>query len=177
MKRRKYHDESTKVSMVSVSRVAGPPQIGQVVLRNSGLVASGDCPVGRNSTSSGASTGSWSVGHGDDAVVGAVDDGDGASPEALARDQPVAEAVVDRARADALGLQPLDGPGLGGGDVQPVEPLAVDLLAVPGVGPAGPAVWSTVLVPALGGLHGAHDRAARRPGRSPSRGRPRQARP
>ena len=36
VKRRKYHDESTKVSMVSVSRVAGPPQIGQVVCRNPG---------------------------------------------------------------------------------------------------------------------------------------------
>ena len=32
-KRRKYHEESTKVSIVSVSRVAGPPQIGQVVRR------------------------------------------------------------------------------------------------------------------------------------------------
>src|SRR5450631_3432285 len=61
---RKYHDESTKVSMVSVSRVAGPPHTGQVVWRNSGLVANGDSPVGRNSTSSGASTGNWSVGTG-----------------------------------------------------------------------------------------------------------------
>ena len=60
--RRKYQDESTKVSMVSVSRTAGPPSIGQVVFRNDSLVASGDCPVGRNSTSSGASTGSWSKG-------------------------------------------------------------------------------------------------------------------
>ena len=45
--RRKYQDESTKVSMVSVSRMAGPPQIGQVVLRNAGLVASGDCAGGQ----------------------------------------------------------------------------------------------------------------------------------
>jgi hypothetical protein len=30
-KRAKYHDESTKVSMVSVSRLAGLPQEGQVV--------------------------------------------------------------------------------------------------------------------------------------------------
>ena len=35
--RRKYHDESTNVSIVSVSRVAGPPHFGQVVLH----------PVGR----------------------------------------------------------------------------------------------------------------------------------
>src|SRR5580693_4352085 len=63
-KRKKYHDESTKVSSVSVSRVAGPPSIGHVVSKNSSLFTSGDCPVGRNSTSSGASTGSWSSGTG-----------------------------------------------------------------------------------------------------------------
>ena len=51
-KRRKYHDESTKVSIVSVSRVAGPPQIGQVVCRKPSWKRSGDSPVGRNSTSS-----------------------------------------------------------------------------------------------------------------------------
>ena len=63
-KRRKYHDESTNVSMVSVSRRAGPPQIGQVVWRKPSCKASGDCPVGRNSTSSGATIGSWSSGTG-----------------------------------------------------------------------------------------------------------------
>jgi hypothetical protein len=50
--------------MVSVSRVAGPPQIGQVVWRKPGFDASGDWPVGRNSTSSGASTGSAAEGTG-----------------------------------------------------------------------------------------------------------------
>ena len=63
-KRRKYQDESTKVSIVSVSRTAGPPQIGQVVFRNPSWRRSGDSPVGRNSTSSGATTGSWSSGTG-----------------------------------------------------------------------------------------------------------------
>ncbi len=63
-KRRKYQDESTNVSMVSVSRTAGPPQVGQVVLRKPSCRRSGDSPVGRNSTSSGASTGSWSSGTG-----------------------------------------------------------------------------------------------------------------
>ena len=53
-KRRKYHDESTKVSIVSVSRVGGPPQLGQVVCRKPSWSRSGDSPVGRNSTSSGA---------------------------------------------------------------------------------------------------------------------------
>ena len=32
--RSKYQEESTKVSMVSVSRSAGPPHRGQVVCRN-----------------------------------------------------------------------------------------------------------------------------------------------
>src|SRR5260370_15654932 len=62
--RKKYQDESTKVSIVSVSRTAGPPQMGQVVRRNPSWYLRGDSPVGRNSTSSGARTGSWSSGTG-----------------------------------------------------------------------------------------------------------------
>src|SRR5918997_1031865 len=71
-KRRKYHDESTKVSIVSVSRVAGPPLVG----------------------------------HGLDAVLVAVHDRDRAAPVALPGQQPVPQAVVDGAAADALLLQP-----------------------------------------------------------------------
>ena len=62
--RRKYQDESTKVSMVSVSRRAGPPQAGHEAFRKPSWVVSGDCPVGMNSTSSGRSTGSWPTGTG-----------------------------------------------------------------------------------------------------------------
>ena len=40
-----YQEEQTKVSMVSVSRRAGPPQRGQVVCTNSGSPASGELPV------------------------------------------------------------------------------------------------------------------------------------
>ncbi len=47
-----------KVSMVSVSRSAGSPQIGQVVYCQVGCSFSGLSPVGRHSTSSGSSTGS-----------------------------------------------------------------------------------------------------------------------
>ena len=43
-KRRKYHDESTNVSIVSVSRRAGPPHAGHVTLTNSGTCASGESP-------------------------------------------------------------------------------------------------------------------------------------
>ncbi len=55
--RRKYQDESTNVSIVSVSRSAGPSHKGQVVWRKVGCRAKGDSPVGRNSTSSGARIG------------------------------------------------------------------------------------------------------------------------
>ena len=61
-KRRKYQLESTKVSIVSVSRSAGPPHLGHVVLRNESLVASGERPDGSKVTSSGARTGNWSTG-------------------------------------------------------------------------------------------------------------------
>jgi hypothetical protein len=46
------------VSIVSVSRVAGPPQTGQVVFFQVGCSFSGLSPVGFHSTSSGNSTGS-----------------------------------------------------------------------------------------------------------------------
>ena len=92
------------------------------------------------------------LGHGHHAVIGAVDGGDRTAPEALARDEPVAEPVVDLALADALLLEPFDGAGLGGVDVEPVQEVAVDLLALAGVRPAA------LVVPTRRRLHGAHDR-------------------
>ena len=57
------------MSMVSVSRRAGPPQIGQVVCRKPSWSASGRLRrSGRNSTSSGASDRQLVLGHRDDAV-------------------------------------------------------------------------------------------------------------
>ena len=58
-------------------------------------------PVGRKSTSSGSSTGSWSSGTGTSPHSRAVDDRDRRAPVALAADQPVAQAVGDRALARA----------------------------------------------------------------------------
>jgi hypothetical protein len=52
------------VSIVSVSRVAACPQMGQVVCDQVGCSFSGLSPVGRHSTSIGSSTGSWSSGTG-----------------------------------------------------------------------------------------------------------------
>src|SRR5215203_1769965 len=63
-KRRKYHDESTNVSSVSVSRRAEPPQRGHVVSRNVFEVVRGESPDGRNSMSEGSSTGKEDSGTG-----------------------------------------------------------------------------------------------------------------
>ena len=66
----------------------------------------------------GSEDGQLVLGHADDPVDRAEDNGDGASPVPLARHQPVTEAVVDGAEADPLLLDPGDGPLLGGTDVQ-----------------------------------------------------------
>src|SRR5713101_450955 len=47
--RRKYQDESTKVSIVSVSRRAGPSHFGHVVFTQSVAAASGEIPCGARS--------------------------------------------------------------------------------------------------------------------------------
>ena len=88
------------------------------------------------------------VGHRHGAVVGAVDDRDRAAPEALPGQQPVAQAVVDLALADALLLEPVDRLGDGVGLVEAVEPLAVDGRAVADV---------RLAFPAVGRLHRADD--------------------
>src|SRR6266849_985680 len=61
--RAKYQDESTKVSMVSVSRVASPPQRGQTTYFQVGWRSSG-LPGRSNSTSSGSFTGKSAPGTG-----------------------------------------------------------------------------------------------------------------
>src|SRR6266851_9860812 len=55
--RMKYQDESTKVSMVSVSRFAGLPHFGHERLTKDGVFASG-LPVPSGTRSSGSTTGS-----------------------------------------------------------------------------------------------------------------------
>ena len=59
-----YQDESTNVSIVSVSRFAGFPQRGQVVFTKDATWASGEPPRPVNSTSRGSTIGSWSYGTG-----------------------------------------------------------------------------------------------------------------
>ena len=62
-KRRKYQDESTKVSIVSVSRRAGCPHFGHVQRRKSSRLRSG-LPLPSGTQSSGRTTGNWSSGTG-----------------------------------------------------------------------------------------------------------------
>ncbi len=57
VKRRKYQEESTNVSIVSVSRTAGSWQTGQVVLVNASFSRKGDPPVPVKVTSRGRMTG------------------------------------------------------------------------------------------------------------------------
>src|SRR5215470_10329689 len=64
--RRKYHDEPAHCGIVSVSRFAGPPQLGHCVLTQSSIAASGDSPVpvGWYRSTSGKRTGKSSSGTG-----------------------------------------------------------------------------------------------------------------
>ena len=105
---RAYQDESTNVSIVSVSRRAGPPHVGHVTLTNSGTCASGESPRPVNCVTIGSSHGQLVVGHRDDAVLLAVDHRDRRAPVALARDAPVLQPVLDRPLADAALLRERD---------------------------------------------------------------------
>ena len=62
--RRKYQDESTNVSIVSVSRRAFPLQRGHLVFTQSFAASSGERPSGAKSSISGSSTGRSSCGTG-----------------------------------------------------------------------------------------------------------------
>src|SRR4051794_17930722 len=65
-KRRKYHELSTKVSIVSASRRAGDPSTGFGTFTQSVAPPSGEVPFGVRFRPSvgGSSTGSWSSGTG-----------------------------------------------------------------------------------------------------------------
>ena len=88
------------------------------------------------------------VGHGHDPVVRAVDDRNRTAPEALARDQPVAQAVVDLGVAVRVLGEELGRARLRRGDVETVQESGVDLRAVAGEGAA---------VEAVGHLRRVHD--------------------
>ena len=102
--RRKYHDESTNVSIVSVSRRAGPPHFGHVTfdelrdLRERRIAAAGEVRHLRQLDRQ------LFVRHRHDAVLLAVDHGNRRAPVALARNAPVLQPVLHLALADALGF-------------------------------------------------------------------------
>ena len=91
------------VSIVSVSRRAGPPHFGHFAFTNSGTLASGDCPCPVSSTFSGSRTGKI-VRHRHDAALRAIDHRDRRAPVALARNAPILQPVGDLGFADAFGL-------------------------------------------------------------------------
>ena len=99
VKRAKYQDESTKVSMVSVSRRAGLPHCGQATCFQVGWRSSG-LPGTSNDTSSGSDNRQLVLRHRHDAAGLAMDDRDRAAPVALARDAPVAQAEIHLALGD-----------------------------------------------------------------------------
>ena len=102
-KRAKYHDESTKVSIVSVSRTAGPPQFGQVTCFQVGWRSSG-LPGFSKLDIVGKLHRQILLRHRHDAAGRAMDHRDRAAPIALARDAPVAQAILRLPLADRLAL-------------------------------------------------------------------------
>src|SRR3954463_7356419 len=100
----KYQDESTKVSIVSVSRRAGLPHTGHWQERKSSRLFSG-LPLPSGTQSCGRTTGRVLFRHGHGAVHVAMDDGNRRAPVALAADAPVAQAPGGLLLAQALLLQ------------------------------------------------------------------------
>src|SRR5487761_1271223 len=92
----KYQPESRKLSLTSVSRLDGSPQIGQGTLTQSSTWASGE------------EHGQLRLGHADGAVDGAVDDRQRRSPVPLSRDDPVAKPELDVAATGAARLEHID---------------------------------------------------------------------
>ena len=81
--------------MVSVSRWAGPPHLGQAQSRKDREVGRGEAPLPGKATSSGRRTGRFSAFSGTTPQVRAVHGGDGGAPVALAGQAPVLELEGD----------------------------------------------------------------------------------
>ena len=80
----KYQDESTKVSIVSVSRRAGLPHVGQCDVQEVARACSAGCRVPSGTQSSGSTTGRSFSGTGTAPQRVAMDDRDRRAPVALA---------------------------------------------------------------------------------------------
>ena len=87
MYRSKYHEDSTNVSMVSVSRFAGRPHFGHGTFTKESRSGKGDRPLAGNSMSVGSTTGRSSSGTGTMPHVSQKITGMGA-PQYLCREIP-----------------------------------------------------------------------------------------
>src|SRR3974390_2843363 len=145
VKRAKYQDESTKVSMVWVSRRARPPPApgalwaldvfpGRVAVERIARLVEGHVFRQRHRQ--------FFFRHRHRAAFVAVDDWDWAAPIALARDAPVAQAVVNlalrhRKIVARLPLQPLGDFFLCFVDGHAVEEARIDHVSLADVGSVG----------------------------------------
>ena len=154
-----------------VSRSAGPPRAGQVVLEERGVRRERGAPRGVHRHVVGRQHWQGLARHGHRPACGAVDDWDGTAPEALARDEPVAQAVVHLGRAAGLALEerrwrprwPRGPPGADRGKSE--------LILVP-----APTTRRRRLPRSPRGALRSEGRPGRTVSRSRSRGRPRRAR-
>ena len=127
--------------MVSVSRRAGPSHLGHLTFFQVGWRSSG-LPGLSKVTSSGSVTGKSFSGTGTVPHVVAVDDRDRTAPIALARNAPVAQAIIDlalrhRTVAARVFLQPLGDLFLRRLDGHAVEEARIDHGAVAVIGDVG----------------------------------------
>ncbi len=132
-KRRKYHELSTKVSSVSVSRSAAPPHSGRGDVLP-GRVAQQRVAGGGEVDVLGQHDRELRLGHRHHAAGGAVNERDRRAPVALAADAPVAQAPYGLALAPAFGFGADDDRRLGLGHGHPVDEARVDQHPVAGVG-------------------------------------------
>ena len=89
---------------MSVSRRAGPPQVGQVVVNEALQAFEGRALLARELDVERQLDGQVGVGDADEAAAVAIDDGNGGAPVALAGDAPVAEPEDRAPAAEALVL-------------------------------------------------------------------------
>ncbi len=143
---------------MSLSRTAGPPQVGHSAFREAFVALERRLAAGRHFDVVRSQHGQLVLGNGHRAVVGAVHHRDRAAPEALPTQQPIPQPVVDGRRTQALLRQPVDGSPLGLGHLHSVHESGVDGYAI-----ARP----RSVLPVVGGLHGAHYRQAEGLGEAP----------
>ena len=104
----KYHDESTNVSIVSVSRRALPRRRDTRSFTQSSAAASGETSFRQVLLDVGEEHGQVAVGDRDHPALVAVKDRDRAPPVALAGQEPVAQAISDGGTTLLAPLERLD---------------------------------------------------------------------